>query len=217
MWSVVIGAVYFALLSGFGTIAFFVKNREHQHNHTLWYSVIPVFVMLASYAVLALTLLLYPVSGYIADIDCGRYKAVTISFLLIWITMLFLSAAGVGGMITHFPEKPSPSIAIPIGLCAVLSILLIIVSLACFQSNIIQMGMDQLLEASSDKLALFLHWLMWSYNLGNCLTLLSVVFVPCYVQVKSTMMKFKYTLASGPFLCLVLVTLLLAFTCYNHD
>ena len=210
VWSVVIGAVYLALLSGFGTLGFVLQHQEHNFHVT-------VYTIVSAYAFLALILLLYPISGYIADIHCGRYKAVTFSFLLIWISMLLQSAAGVGGLITNFPTKPGPSIAIPIGIFVVLSLLLVIVSLACYQSNIIQLGMDQLLEASSDKLALFLHWLMWSYNLGSFLALLSVVFIPCYVEVEPIRIKFMRALASGPFICLVFVTLLIAFTCYNHS
>jgi peptide/histidine transporter 3/4 len=207
----VIGAIYLALLSGFGVLGFLVQRTEHGIHKF----VIPVYTVVAAYAFLALILLLYPVSGYIADIHCGRYKAVTLSFLLIWIAMLFLCAAGVGGMITDFSKKPGLSIAIPLGLCIALSLLLFIVSLACYQSNIVQLGMDQLLEASSDKLALFLHWLMWSYYLGRLLTLLTVVFLPCYAQVTPT--KLTHILASSPFLCLVFITLLMAFTCYYHS
>ena len=209
VWSVVIGAVYLALLSGFGVLGFVLQHQEH-HFHIRAAEnlkfVIPVYTVVAAYALLALILLLYPISGYIADIHCGRYKAVTLSFLLIWIAMLFLSAAAVGGMITNFPEKPGPKIAIPLGICIVLSLLLVIVSLACYQSNIIQLGMDQLLEASSDKLALFLHWLMWAYNLGSFLTLLSIVFLPCYVEVKPIKMKLMRILVSAPLfvLCLLL-------------
>ena len=220
VWSVVIGAVYLALLSGFGVIGFVLQNQEHRF-HTSMQSlekiVIPVITVLVAYAFLALILLLYPISGYLADIHCGRYKAVTLSFLLIWVAMLLLSAAGVGGMITNFPDKFGPKFAIPLGLCIVLSLLLITVSLACYQSNIIQLGMDQLLEASSEKLALFLHWLMWSYNLGSFLTLLSIVFLPCYAEVKPIKMKLMHILVSAPFICLVFITVLIAFTCYNHS
>ena len=211
VWSIVIGAIYLALLSGFGALGFILQSQNHG---TLKF-VMPVYTVVAAYAFLALILLLYPISGYIADIHCGRYKAVTLSFLLILIAMLFLCAAGIGGIITDFPKKPGLSAAIPLGLCIVLSLLLFIVSLACYQSNVVQLGMDQLLEASSDKLALFHHWLMWSYYLGRLLTLLTVVFLPCYVEVKLNNISLKI-IASGPFLCLVFITTLMVFTCYNH-
>ena len=167
--------------------------------------------------ILALILLLYPISGYIADIHCGRYKAVTLSFLLIWVAMLFLSAAGVIGMIANFPDKPGLKLTIPLTFCVLSSLLLIIVSLACYQSNIIQLGMDQLLEASSEKIALFLHWLMWAYNFGSFLTLLSIVLLPCYIEVKSVKIKLMRIIVSASFACLLCITLFMAFTCYNHS
>ena len=220
VWSVVIGAVYLGLLSGFGVLGFVLQNQDHYlhvHMPSSVKFVVPVYTVLAAYAFLALILLLYPISGYIADIHCGRYKAVTISFLLIWVAMLFLSAAGFIGMIANFPDKPGLKLAIPLIFCVLLSLLLIIVSLACYQSNIVQLGMDQLLEASSEKLALFLHWLMWAYNLGSLLTLLSIVLLPCYIEVKSVKIKLMRSLVSAPFICLLFITVLMAFTCYNHS
>ena len=217
VWSILFGAIYLGLLSGFGVLGFVLQNQKHSFDTSAVRFVVPVYTVVAAYAFLALILLLYPISGYFADIHCGRYKAVTLSFLLIWIAILFLSAAGVGGMITDFPDQPGQKLVIPLSICIILSLLLIIVSLACYQSNIIQLGMDQLLEASSEKLALFLHWLMWAYNLGSFLTLLSIVFLPCYIEVEPIKTKLLHILAGAPFISLVFITLLMAFTCYNHS
>ena len=40
-----------------------------------------------------------------------------------------------------------------------------VLTLGLFKANVIQLGMDQLLEASSDQLSSFIHWYYWSSSL----------------------------------------------------
>ena len=37
------------------------------------------------------------------------------------------------------------------------------------QSNIVQFGLDQMLDASSEELSLFLHWFVWTKHVGELL------------------------------------------------
>ena len=50
---------------------------------------------------------------------------------------------------------------------AALSLLLFMPGLAGYQANFIQFGLDQLLEAPSSSLALFIHWIMWAERVGT--------------------------------------------------
>ena len=51
-----------------------------------------------------------------------------------------------------------------------------------FESTAIQFSMDQMLEASSDKLSTFIHWYYWSSNLGNLAILYISYAVEVYMQ-----------------------------------
>ena len=215
-WSVVIGAVYLSLIAGIAALGFTLQNNViRKWKYAKLNLVICAFI--AEYAILALVLCLYPVSGYIADIYCGRYKTVTCSFVFLWTAMVFLSGASVIGIKVNFDHFGH--LAAPCGIFVAISLLLIVVSLACYQANVIQLGLDQLFEAPSEKLGLFIHWLMWAYTVGNFITLVMILFMPCYVNKDSGSIKMnlEHALASGPFVFLFILTILLAFTCYNHS
>ena len=213
VWSIIIGAVYLSLLIGLAILGFALQNNIHGKHHTSLN--ILVCALIALYTILTLILMLYPLSGYVADVRFGRYKTVTFSFVLLWVAMLFISGAVIMGIKVNFHKFGE--LAVPSGLLIGISLLLMVMSLACYQANIIQLGLDQLLEAPSEKLGLFIHWLMWSYTLGSFITLMLFVPLPCYVNVRSVMKKLTYILACTPLIFFFILTLLLAFTCYNHN
>ena len=214
VWSVMVGGFYLGLLISFWGVGLFWQNYNRQHHDFTTSVNLVVYTLLAAYAFLALLLLLYPISGYLADICCGRYRAVTLSVVFLWVAMLFLSVAAVMGIVKKFDKFAD--LKIPFGLLVVIGLILMIIGLAGYQANIVQLGLDQLLEAPSEKLGLFVHWLMWAYNLGGIFMIGLFVSLPCYVSVDAIKEKFIHVLGSSPFLCLVVLTLLLAFTCYNH-
>ena len=208
-----VGGFYLGLLISFWGVGLFWQNYNLQHYEFLTVNVV-IYTLLAAYAFLALLLLLYPVSGYLADIYCGRYRAVTLSVVFLWTAMLLLSVAAMMGIVKKFDKFGD--LKIPFGLFVVTGLILVIIGLAGYQANIVQLGLDQLLEAPSEKLGLFVHWLMWAYNLGSVFMIMLFVSLPCYIQVKAIKEKFIHTLGSSPFISLVVLSLLLAFTCYNH-
>ena len=95
VWSMIIGAVYLVLLNSFGVIGYsiqyyseYIKKVQTSVNITI----------ILAYSTLALILLVYPLSGYFADVWCGHYKAVTISLVLLCVALLPLCGATVIGM-----------------------------------------------------------------------------------------------------------------------
>ena len=105
---------------------------------------------------------MYPLSGYFADVWCGRYKASLVLLCVALATSILLCGATIIGMtkswrVQHFGLGCS----IPFGVLLILMFITIILSFSCYQANIIQLGLDQLLEASGEKLSHFIHWLMW--------------------------------------------------------
>ena len=63
-----------------------------------------------------------------------------------------------GQLLVH----PAPGV---IGGCAVL---FIFIGLAGYQANFIQLGLDQLITAPSEDLALFIHRALWAYSFDMC-------------------------------------------------
>ena len=212
VWNVYVGALYTCLLDVFTVAGFMWQNQQKYPAEGEKFNVV-IWTVLSAYALLALTLLLYPVSGFLADVYCGRYKAVSISFVILWVSMLICSAILV---MSYFEDKTDWGIEplkYVIALLVVVGLTMMIVGLASYQANIIQLGLDQLLEAPSEKLGVFVHWLMWSHNFGSTFVLVTFTIFPCYSYIKAMI----YFIGSVPFVLLFISTLLLSFTCYNHD
>ena len=51
--------------------------------------------------------------------------------------------------------------------CGVVYLLISTVGLGMFESNAIQFGMDQMLEASSEQLSSFIHWYFWCAHVSS--------------------------------------------------
>ena len=215
LWNVYIGAVYTYLINSFTVLGFMWQNNNDSHSDEEDQKLnVVIWTVLSAYALLALTLLLYPLSGFLADVYCGHYKAVTISFVILWIAMFFTSIVMV---MTYFEDKSDWSQEMLkkfLILFVVLSLILLIVGLASYQANIIQLGLDQLLEAPSESLGLFVHWLMWSHSLGSVVIIVVLSIFPCFY---SSVKKIVFFVGCLPIVFLFISSLLLAFTCYNHS
>ncbi|KAL5505156.1 hypothetical protein EMCRGX_G006543 [Ephydatia muelleri] len=99
------------------------------------------------------TAVLYIIVGILADIRLGRYKVVAYSIFISFALLLASSAASLisnlseaAGLVQHW----LPWIAI----CAYIAHF---IALMFFQGTILQFGLDQLSEASSDELSSFIH------------------------------------------------------------
>ena len=108
----------------------------------------------------AVSYLLYPLIGWMADVCFTRYKFVFSSF----VATILGGILGVveSALILKFPEHRHSLYYI-----AGLLIVIELIALGLFESTAIQFGMDQMLEASSDKLSTFIHWYYWSSSLGS--------------------------------------------------
>ena len=108
----------------------------------------------------AVSCLLYPLLGWMADVYFTRYKFVLLSFTTMILGSVVMAIAAVSIMM--FPQLRSVLYSIP-----ALTIIICFIGIGLFESTAIQFGMDQMLEASSDKLSTFIHWYYWSSKLGN--------------------------------------------------
>ena len=171
-------------------------------NTTMWlgYSYGNVSVtVIVGYSMVAIIALLSPLSGFLADVCCDRYKVIHTGLGLICGSFLLLSFDAVLTMILGITIWSSRNV---LHACVLFtsgcSYLLFVVGHSNYRANIIQFGLDQLLDAPSSSLALFIHWLIWAENLGTFI--IQVCFAMFLCNQKS-----QYTLIAGCSLPLVLM------------
>ena len=112
----------------------------------------------------AVSYLLYPLLGWMADVCFTRYKFVLFSFIAMILASILAILSSVFSII--FPQYHF-YLYYPLGF----SVIIALIGIGLFESTAIQFGMDQMLEASSDKLSTFIHWYYWSSNLGRLVAL----------------------------------------------
>ena len=129
-----------------------------------------------TYATLAIIMTFYPLSGFIADVYCGRLRTVVISLGLLFCSVVvlclidliiilyplhhnLLGHKGLSSLVNSFP-------GVLVILLFLISLLLFITGMTGYQANFVQLGLDQLFEAPSHHLSLYIHYATWSFYLG---------------------------------------------------
>ena len=159
-WTVIVGMMYFLLMVW---SAMFVASNPQPKAILSMYEPLP-------YAILAFVMMFYPLSGFIADVYCGRLKTVVISLSFLVITNLVFVGQSVFEAVLD-PDYSFLSQNILKVILETLSLLAFVVGLAGYQANFIQLGLDQLFEAPSHYLGLFIHYASWAFNSGTLLIL----------------------------------------------
>ncbi len=137
--------------------------REKQENSLL--------VMYGSYSISVIYLLFYPVFGFLADVCLGRYLAVTISIILMALGILLTA------VVVPVFEAVGNNTAIT--LMSAFSYIIGVVGMAGFEANVVQFGLDQLMDSSSRVLSLYLHCLVWIRQIGVALTIIPLTLLDC--------------------------------------
>ena len=88
----------------------------------------------------------------------------------------------------------------------------IVLGYAAYQANFIQFGLDQLMEAPSQSLSIFVHWAVWADVLGTTLIGMSAGVMVCPL----VSINIRYPLCIVPVLTLVCFPLLLILACWKH-
>ena len=171
LWTIIVGAIYYNFV---GISATLVMSDPTPNTVLSQYEPLP-------YAILAMVMMFYPLSGFIADVCCGRLKTVVVSliFLLscwilvsIGIAVLETTSGRVSLAITHDQ-------GILVLILGILSLFAFIIGLAGYQANFIQLGLDQLFEAPSQYLGLFVHYAIWAFHLGSVHFLINFFMAIC--------------------------------------
>ena len=208
VWALVVGAMYtlildFSLVLGVvGKDFKFNGNKYHFH----------IFLnVLVPYACVAFVMLLYPLSGYVADVCCGRYKTVIASLMMLICSIGCLAFTCILLMISinkHVPPKLYVAGEYVVIILSVLGFILFIVGLSGFQANFIQLGLEQLLESPSVYLGLFVHWAIWTSSISTPLLLMLFSSYACTLDD-----GLLYGMLSLPPILFVTLSVIVAFSC----
>ena len=123
--------------------------------------------------------LLYPVCGWIAEACFSNFKMIKWSFVIIlmgYVTLVTLSIVDV----IHPSYQTAKNIFSDV--IATIFILITTAGLGMFESNAIQFGMDQMLEASSEQLSSFIHWYFWCAHIGPLVLFYFVMGITLYLE-----------------------------------
>ena len=206
LWTAVVGTMYYFALSLVMIIIY---------TNPLTSASISVFVSLL-YATLAIAMMLYPLSGFMADVCCGRLKVVIISMSLLLACALTVCFVEILVFIFKLEIIPYNNYGeflhrnitqFLFGLSLVCAVVLM-VGLAGFQANYVQLGLDQLFEARIRYLRLFIHYSVWVFHLGLLPLRIIDSFVSCSYPGKIAMQP-KIALLLTPFIVSFLLVVLL--------
>ena len=171
LWTIIVGATYFNFI---GFSAALVLSNPVPNAILSEYEPLP-------YAILTVVMMFYPLSGFIADVCCGRLKTVVVSLIFLvscWIVVL------VALSVSASVSKPDISSlehnqGFVVIILVFISLFAFIIGLAGYQANFIQLGLDQLFEAPSQYLVLFIHYATWAFRLGSLHFLINLFMVIC--------------------------------------
>ena len=133
VWSYLVGSVLHQLRDGYKD-----KTKDYVSNTGI---------------ILVCSTLLYPIGGWLADTRLGRYTVIRYSMWIMWIGSLLLTLNEVLSCVTSVYD--TAKIKWPV--FATLSIIMAI-ALGGFLSNIVQLGIDQLTDASAMEITSFITW-----------------------------------------------------------
>ena len=133
------GAVLVLVISYLVTsILYFLVNSVTEHLvHQVW--LIPFGITTA-------------IAGWLTDAFIGRYKVIRCNIWIMWLLMIAITVSAVVGQLNKIYHHYDKHIVQTSLFC------LISIGFGAFQSNIIQLGLDQLHDASTDEIKSFIVW-----------------------------------------------------------
>ena len=155
--------------------------------------------------------LLFPLLGHLADVYLTRSCAMKCGLMILTGSMLYLTVFILSETIALnvFNTLLRFDLVIQIG-----GIGLTIIGLGLFEANIIQFGLDQLLEAPTPKLIAFIHWYYWAQR-GGQLIIVYLVTTVATVASKLGNSNRLYSLLMTILLSLITITISVALVLYS--
>ena len=210
-WTLIVGAIYKTVTAG-STIA--VRTYLNYSHSDVYTNIIEVATISGIHLIFALASIFYPLAGFIADVCVGRYKMVIISLLLL-LCGFVISSIGSALYFSKNIEAHHETVIKGVKQFAavvIIGFLLTFVGLSGYQSNYIQLGLDQLQDAPSHSLGLFVHLVEWFMIIG--LTVLQFVISWCTCNYNQHIVDF---LISLPFLYVFLLLIVVLIGLWKHN
>ena len=170
------------------------------------------------YVYLALMMLIYPLSGFFADVRYGRFKTIMVSLgciaasiIIFCLCALILSGMYANrGFILHDLLQQGGVLII---ILVIFATLVFTIGIIGYQANYIQFGLDQLLGAKSEHLGIFVHYNSFAFNFSASLSVL-------FIQILSYSSPRKHYFSTKLLVCsalsiLTIVSLLLLVISYK--
>ena len=215
LWATVIGAAYTLFQD---IVAVSILGRHYAHTTDI------AILGLIPHVTLTFIMTFYPLSGFIADVCCGRFKTAIISLTLMLLSFLFLGFACIllfcgiisnAGFETHLFHVLKPQFEESVAVIILLSfaLALFIIGLCGFQANYIQLGLDQLFEAPNEHLGLFIHYAMWAFSFSTMFDVPLLNLLDCVSLRKISGLSLLIIL---PGILLSLLSILYTITCWKR-
>ena len=172
------------------------------------------------FIMVAVLMIFYPLSGFIADVCCGRFKTIILSQTLLTLSFTLLGIVAI--MLRNKIDTthqinillPSDRLEVTILLLFITASVLFSAGMVGYQANFIQFGLDQLQDDPSQYLALFVHYAVWASNISLLLATVAVYVTFSYsTHVRNIK---KLLLLTVPFLLLIGAVVLLLVSCWKH-
>ena len=163
-----------------------------------------------------LMFLCFPLLGYLSDVRFTRYRAIKGTFVSLLVgqvlAMMYLFVVAIVDFtlgVNPFTLHVNAAYLI-VGL---LGAVLMIVGEGIFEASAIQFGLDQLLEAPTQKLISFIHWYYWSQNVGQQILFYIITgwlaILPCNYQENLSINFISMSVLLGVLCCTTALGLLL--------
>ena len=207
LWTITVGSVYTSAMFAIPLAVPRLSKAIHISGRVL-------FTVLVVNMFLAVTMMLYPLGGLLGDVRLGRYRTVVIGLSLL---LAFLTIASIGSILSvvfNVKETLGTVIQASFILLALLSFILLVSGFSAFESNVIQLELDQLMEAPSESLGVFVHWFVWANRFGQ--VIIQVLYATRQCSVASPATRGISYIAIPATLFLMLVVFLFVNCCTHH-
>ena len=176
-----------------------------------------IYVVLGLYIILAVAMMCYPLGGLLGDVYFGRYKIVRASLITMALSMILALVEMVFTLQTDVSKSShvwKKIVYIVGGGCA---FFVLAIGLAGFTSNIVQFGLDQLLEAPSNKLGAFVHLYVWANRVGYTAFDTIYAIKHCYYATPEHTPLNNGLLYGLPVGCFLILLALIILNCFTHQ
>ena len=167
-------------------------------------------------AILAAIAIFYPLSGFLADVWCGRFKIIMIGLTTILFSLIIIIITFTIWFSLNLDHKQIAFVLlqekVPLYVTGFGAAFFIVLGYAAYQANFIQLGLDQLMEAPSIHLSIFIHWAVWADTLGMAVVGIGAAVMACPL----VDIKIRYPFYIVPAFTILCFPLLLILACWKR-